>query len=71
MNSLLNAKFGHKNVKSSVENADYFGLTDNGPVALSEVGYQDTQEKMGRLLLGEYGGIPFTEKGIKGLVEIK
>lgn len=62
MDSLLNAKFGHENVESSVENADYFGLTDNRPIALGKVRYQDAEEKMGRLFLGKYGRIPLTEE---------
>jgi hypothetical protein len=72
MDSLLNAEFGDEDVEGSVKNTDYFGLPDNGPVALSKVGNQNAEEKMGRLLLSEDGRVPFTEgENIKELVKIE
>jgi hypothetical protein len=72
MDSLLNAKFGDEDVEGSVENTNYFGLTDNRCTSLCKIRNHDAEEKMGRLLLSKYGGVLFTGgKSIRELLGIK
>jgi hypothetical protein len=47
MNTLLDTKLRHQNVKGRIEDVDNLRLTDHWTIAISEVRDQDAKEEVG------------------------
>lgn len=59
MDTLLNAKFGDKDIKCGIQHTNHLSLADDRAIALGEVGDENTQEEMSRLLLCEGSRVSF------------
>lgn len=59
VHALLNAKLRDQDVERSVENADNLGGPDDGTVLLRQVGDEDAEEEVSRLLLSELRRVAF------------
>lgn len=67
VNSLLDPKLGDEDVERLVEYADDGSRSNDGSVALSEVGDEDAKEEVSRLLLGESSGVLLDVAGLRDL----
>lgn len=59
MDSLLDSKLGDQNVKGGIKHTNDSSISNYGTITGGEVGNEDAEEKMGRLLLSKFGSILF------------
>lgn len=67
VNSLLDPKLGDEDVERLVENADDGSGANDRAIALSEVGDEDAEEEVGRLLLSKARGVLLHVAGLRDL----
>lgn len=72
VNSLLDAELGDIDIKCSVQYANNLGLTHDRSIALSQVGNQQAQEEVSRLLLSELSRVLLTIRwGQRGATRLR